>query len=172
MTSNLPPPGRAILPDCQVGKTRLSIRDRLPCKAPWRAARVIIQYESRQISGLSVLPAIPAKEAVKELTIGWISGVRSSRQPLGDFLGMRNAVNAIEDLPHTEERPWARLEAREDADAALAPLRGQFLHTRKRETRAASSCAGNPWTPPRAAGPRGPSRGFAGATIILGSDTR
>jgi hypothetical protein len=29
----------------------------------------------------------------------------------GGFLRMRNAVNAIEDLPHAEEHPWVRLEA-------------------------------------------------------------
>jgi hypothetical protein len=33
---------------------------------------------------------------------------------------MRNAVNAINDIPHAEERLWARLEARKDAEAALA----------------------------------------------------
>jgi hypothetical protein len=56
---------------------------------------------------------------VKEFTFGWISAVRSSRQPLRGFLRMRNAVNAIKDSPHAEERPWARLEARNDADAAV-----------------------------------------------------
>ena len=109
-----------------------------------------LQYESRQIIGLSGLLVFLAKEAVKELTIGWISAVRSSRQSprpepppqaasrRGDFLRMRNAVKAIKaikaikDLPHAEERPpvlrsrrerrleGARLEAREDADAVLA----------------------------------------------------
>jgi hypothetical protein len=63
------------------------------------------------------------------LTIGWISVARSSRQPLRGFLRMRNSVNAIKDFPHAEERPRARLEARNDADAASALLRGQFHHT-------------------------------------------
>jgi threonylcarbamoyladenosine tRNA methylthiotransferase MtaB len=57
---------------------------------------------------------------VKELTIGWIIAVRSSRQPLRGFLRMRNSVNAIKGSPHAEERPWARLEARNDANAAPA----------------------------------------------------
>src|SRR2546430_15363791 len=46
--------------------------------------------------------------------------MRSSRQPLRGFLRMRNSVNAIKDFPHAEECPWARLEARNDADAAIA----------------------------------------------------
>jgi hypothetical protein len=43
-------------------------------------------------------------DLVKELPIGWISTVRSSRQPLRGFLRMRNSVNAINDFPHAEER--------------------------------------------------------------------
>ena len=34
----------------------------------------------------------------------WISAVRPSRRPLRDLLRMRNCLNAINDLPHAEER--------------------------------------------------------------------
>jgi hypothetical protein len=55
-------------------------------------------------------------EALKELTIGWMSAVRPSRQPpcpeeppqaasrRGGFLRMRTFLNAINDTPHAEER--------------------------------------------------------------------
>jgi len=65
---------------------------------------------------------------VKELTIGWIGAVRSSRQPLRGFLRMRNSVNAINHFPHAEERPWARLEVRNGADAAIARAPRAILH--------------------------------------------
>jgi hypothetical protein len=62
----------------------------------------------------------PAKEAVNEVRIGWISVVRPSRQPLRGLLRMRNFLNAINRIPHAEEHPkslpqartGARLEAR------------------------------------------------------------
>jgi hypothetical protein len=146
-----------------------------------------LQYESRQIIGLSGLLVILAKEAVKELTIGWISAVRSSRQSprpepppqvasqRGDFLRMRNAVKAIKDLPHAEERPpvlrsrrerrleGARLEAREDADAVLAgaPLLISS-YARKRESSSGKLFPLVPWIPVS-----------SGVGLVLdGSDTR
>ncbi len=72
------------------------------------------------LTRLAALGTLSRSERLKELTIDWISTVRSSRQPLRGFLRMRNSINAIKDFPHAEERPWARLEARNDADAALA----------------------------------------------------
>jgi hypothetical protein len=149
-----------------------------------------LQYESRQIIGLSGLLVFLAKEAVKELTIGWISAVRSSRQSprpdeppqsasrRGDFLRMRNAVKAtkaIKDLPHAEERPpvlrsrrerrleGARLEAREDADAVLAgaPLLISS-YARKRESSSGKLFPPVPWIPVS-----------SGVGLVLdGSDTR
>src|SRR6516164_7752102 len=47
-------------------------------------------------------------EPVKELSIGWISAVRPSRQPLRGFLRIRNFLNAIDVVPHAEERPPSR----------------------------------------------------------------
>jgi hypothetical protein len=41
---------------------------------------------------------------VEELAVGWSSAVRPSRQPLRGFLSMRNFLNAMNDLPHPEER--------------------------------------------------------------------
>jgi len=45
------------------------------------------------------------------LTIGWISAVRSSRQPLRGFLRMRSFVNAINDFLMLRSARRARLEA-------------------------------------------------------------
>ena len=53
---------------------------------------------------LSADLSFPRKEHVKEFKIGWISTVRSSRQPLRGFLRMRSFLNPIKDLPHAEER--------------------------------------------------------------------
>jgi hypothetical protein len=68
----------------------------------------------------------------EEIETGWISAVRSSRQPLRGFLRMRKFLNVINDIPHAEERPWARLEARTEADARWLGHGNRFLHTRFR----------------------------------------
>ncbi len=46
------------------------------------------------------------------LTIGWISAVRPSRQPLRGFLRMRSFVNDINDFLMLRSASRARLEAR------------------------------------------------------------
>jgi hypothetical protein len=46
----------------------------------------------------------PAKELVKKSTDGWISAVRPSRRPLRSLLRMTDFLNAINDIPHGEER--------------------------------------------------------------------
>ena len=57
----------------------------------------------------------------RPLAKGWISALRSSRQPLRGFLRMRNYINAINDIPHAEERPARpRLEARTVLEALRA----------------------------------------------------
>src|SRR6516162_5418161 len=60
-------------------------------------------------------------QPVKELSIGWISALRPSRQPpcpeeppqaasrRGGFLRMRNFLNYINEVPHAEERPTGRV---------------------------------------------------------------
>src|SRR5437868_5799415 len=55
---------------------------------------------------------IPAFEAVRKSTIGWIGTVRPSRQLLRSFLRMRNFLNAIKDFPHVEERTKSLPQAR------------------------------------------------------------
>src|SRR5271165_5691428 len=50
---------------------------------------------------------------------GWINAVRSSRQPLRGFLRMRNWVNAINDIPHADERPTGASRSTRDFDAGL-----------------------------------------------------
>jgi hypothetical protein len=70
--------------------------------AELRATKMLIDI-LRDIEKRAGSTVIPAKAAVRE--IGWISAVRSSRQPLRGFLGMRNSVNAINDFPHAEEPP-------------------------------------------------------------------
>jgi hypothetical protein len=109
--------------------------------AELRATKMLIDI-LRDIEKRAGSTVIPAKAAVRE--IGWISAVRSSRQPLRGFLGMRNSVNAINDFPHAEEPPFetgtaaaphdegARLEARNDADAALAQRSAANSFTRSK----------------------------------------
>jgi hypothetical protein len=60
---------------------------------------------------------VPTFEAVKKLTSGWIGAVRSSRQPLRGFLRMRTFLNAINDIPHAEERLKGASRSTHDIDA-------------------------------------------------------
>src|SRR5580700_5321262 len=64
----------------------------------------------------------------EELTIGWISAVRPSRQPLRGFLRMRTILNAINDTPHAEERPEGASRSTHNIDAARPSLLRQYSH--------------------------------------------
>jgi hypothetical protein len=61
---------------------------------------------------------IPAFEAVRKFTIGWISAVRPSRQLLRSFLRMRDFLNAIKGFPHAEEHPKGASRSTHGRDAA------------------------------------------------------
>jgi hypothetical protein len=60
--------------------------------------------------------------------MGWISAVRPSRQPLRGFLRMRTFLNAIEDIPHAEERLKGASRSTHDVDAALVRWLRQIFH--------------------------------------------
>ena len=74
-----------------------------------------------------------SSEAVKELTIGWISAVRPSRQPPRGFLRMRPFLNAINNIPHAEERLKGASRSTHNIDAVPRSLASAILsHARRR----------------------------------------
>src|SRR5713101_1350086 len=80
--------------------------------SPGFGGRISIRRRCGKRLGPRAYFVTPAKERVKELTISWMSALRPSRRPLHGLLRMRDFPNAINHIPHAEERMRARLEAR------------------------------------------------------------
>ena len=65
----------------------------------------------------------------EEIEPGWISAVRSSRQPLRSFLRMRKLLNAINHVLHAEGALGRVSKHAPKPMQRLQMLRDRFLHT-------------------------------------------